>query len=288
MLFRPPRLWYNRPMNMKKLFLIALALFITLSCTVAGAEPTASPSAAPSASASPPPSGASQLIKYKDIGETVTRIQMRLRELGYFAFKPTGNFQTMSVDATIKFQQRQLDENGLPIMADGSVGAQSMAILFSPNAVRAEIVAGIPVGPSLQGTPAAVGELVDWSVVKTLLFAGQSYTVTDFNTGRQFRLTFTGGENHAEMEAASATDIAALKEVFGGQFSFFKRPAVIAVGDKLIAASLQGYPHGEDTVSGNDMDGHLCMYFSGSISHVSNLPDAEHAAQVYKAAGRDN
>ncbi len=277
---------------MKKFFLAALALCLTLFSATAAAEPTASPSAEPSASVSPSPSSpsgsVSTLIKYKDTGEPVVRIQMRLRELGYFAFKPTGNFQTMSMEAVIAFQQRQLDANGKPIISDGTVGAQSMEILFSPSAARAEIVSGIPVGPSLQGTPSVVGELVDWSEVKTLLSVGNTYVVTDYNTGRQFNLTFAGGENHAEMEASAATDVTAIKEVFGGDFSFFKRPAVIKIGDKNIAASLQGYPHGSDSVSVNDMDGHLCMYFNGSTSHVSNLPDAEHAAQIYKAAGRDN
>ncbi|HWR18057.1 MAG TPA: peptidoglycan-binding domain-containing protein [Clostridia bacterium] len=277
---------------MKKMFLVMLVLCLTFVSSTAIAEPTASPSNEPSVSISPSPSfssgSMSTLIKYKDTGEPVVRIQMRLRELGYFAFKPTGNFQTMSMEAVIAFQQRQLDANGKPIISDGTVGTQSMEILFSPSAARAEIVAGIPVGPSLQGTASVVGVFVDWSEVKQLLGAGVSYMVTDYNTGTQFSLTYAGGENHAEMEASTATDSIAIKEVFGGDFSFFKRPAVIKIGDKNIAASLQGYPHGSDSVSANDMDGHLCLYFNGSLSHVSNLPDAEHAAQIYKAAGRDN
>ncbi|HMM31802.1 MAG TPA: peptidoglycan-binding protein [Clostridia bacterium] len=282
---------------MKKLLLVTIAFVLTFACATAAAEPSASPSSTPAlpspsqtAGVSPSPTSPAatpELIVYKSIGETVVRIQMRLRDLGYFNFKPTGNFQTMTVDATIKFQQRQLDANGQSIIADGTVGPQSMGLLFSAAAARAEIVANIPVGPSLQGTPTVVGELTDWGQVKTMLVKGQSYTVTDFNTGSQFRLTYTGGENHAEMECSSATDTTVLKEVFGNDFSFFKRPAVISINGKNIAASLQGSPHGEDTVSSNDMDGHLCMFFNGSTSHVSNLPDAEHVAQIYKAAGRD-
>lgn len=288
-------IWYNQPM--KKLLLVTIAFVLTFACATAAAEPSASPSStlalpSPSQTAGVSPSLTSpavtpELIVYKSIGETVVRIQMRLRDLGYFNFKPTGNFQTMTVDATIKFQQRQLDPNGQSIIADGTVGPQSMGLLFSAAAARAEIVANIPVGPSLQGTPVVVGELTDWGQVKTMLVKGQSYTVTDFNTGSQFRLTYTGGENHAEMECSSATDTTVLKEVFGNDFSFFKRPAVISINGKNIATSLQGSPHGEDTVSSNDMDGHLCMFFNGSTSHVSNLPDAEHVAQIYKAAGRD-
>lgn len=271
---------------MKKCVLSALALGILLFCATAAAEPSPTPSYSAKPTVSPAASGSSELIVYRNTGETVLRIQLRLRELGYFNFKPTGNFQSMSVEATKKFQQRQLDANGQPIMSDGTVGAQSMSILFSQNAVRAEIVAGIPVGPLLSGSPKVTGELVDWNEVKPLLKTGQVYTVTDFNTGMEFNITFTGGENHAEVECTSATDVIELKSVFGGDFSFFKRPAVINIDGRNIAAALQGFPHGGDTISGNDMDGHLCLYFSGSRSHVCNLPDAEITGQIYKAAGR--
>lgn len=262
-------------MRMKKLFLIFLASLLVLLSAAAGAEVSPSPSV----------SGGSGLIVYRDTGETVVRIQMRLRELGYLHFKPTGNFQTMSQNATIKYQQRQLDPGGQPIIADGTVGPQSMALLFKPDATRDEIVAGIPVGPPLSGTPTIKGEAADWREVKTLLQAGDVYTVTDYNTGKQFSLTFAGGENHAEMECTDALDTVALKSVFGNAFSFFKRPVVIKIDGRNIAASLQGHPHGADSVSGNDMDGHLCLYFYGSVSHVSNLRDAEHDALVDKATG---
>ena len=119
-----------------------------------------------------------------------------------------------------------------------------------------------------------------------MLTLGKSYNVVDFNTGTQFSLTFTGGTNHAEMEATTAADTATIKSVFGNAFSYFKRPVVIMIGEKKVASSLQGFPHGTDTVSQNDMDGHLCLYFQGSLSHVGALPDAEHVNQVYKAAGR--
>jgi len=88
------------------------------------------------------------------------------------------------------------------------------------------------------------------------------------------------------MEAATAEDTAKLKSVFGGDFSFFKRAVVIDIDGRKIAASLQGQPHGKDMVPGNDMPGHLCLFFDGSLSHVGMLPDVEHVNHVYRAAGR--
>lgn len=267
----------------------ALIIAVVMTVLLAGsalADPTGSPEASPEGTAATPAAGTSDLIAYNSTGETVVRIQLRLRELGYFNYKPTGNFGTMTVEATKRFQQKQTDANGQAIMADGTVGAQSLAILFERAAVRSDIIASIPFGAALSGTPSVTGELVEWSEVKTLLSAGSSYLVTDYNTGTQWRMTFTGGENHAEVECASAEDTAAYKETFGGEFNYSKRPVVVDIGGRLVAASLQGYPHGEDSVSSNDMAGHACLFFSGSLSHVGGFPDVEHQTQVYKAAGR--
>lgn len=264
---------------MKRLAATILILALLSLCSAALAEPTASPS--------PENAGAQNgLIAFNSTGETVVRIQIRLRELGYFDYKPTGNFQNMTVEATKRFQQKQTDANGQPIIADGTVGAQTLSIIFGHNAVRADINATIPIGAALSGAPTVTGELADWSVVKEQLSVGQTYLVYDYNTGASWRMTYTGGENHAEMECASAEDTNVYKKAFGDEFNYSKRPVVIEIGEEKIAASLQGYPHGDDEVPNNDMAGHACLYFNGSLSHVGSLPDVEHQAMIYKASGR--
>ena len=47
------------------------------------------------------------VTEHLDTGEMVVRIQIRLRELGYFMFKPTGSFQNLTVNSVIAFQQKQ-------------------------------------------------------------------------------------------------------------------------------------------------------------------------------------
>lgn len=267
------------------------AILMILACLAFGPAALAEPSPSPSPSASPASSqggaaSASDLISYNSTGEMVVRIQLRLRELGYFNYKPTGNFQSMTVEATKKFQQKQTDDNGSPIIADGTVGEQTLNILFEHNAMRADIDIWIPIGKSLSGSPSVTGELVDWSEVKSLLTEGKSYIVHDYNTGAVWNMTFTGGDNHAEMECTSADDTALYRKAFGDTFNYSKRPVVIEIEGRLVAASLQGYPHGEDKVSNNDMAGHACMFFNGSLSDVGNWPDVEHQTLIYKAAGR--
>lgn len=219
-------------------------------------------------------------------GEMVVRVQLRLRELGYLNFKPTGNFLGMSVGATIAFQQSQSNLGGF-VSADGTVGPQTQNILFSARAVRAAIPANVsmPIGPSLKGTPTVKGELVSWDEVKTMLTENQSYTVTDYNTGHTFNMTYLGGEGHAEVECTTSDDTYVFRTVFGGTYNYSKRPVVIKINGKSVAASLFGYPHGEDAVSGNDMDGITCLYFDDSVSHVGHVSDIEHQKQVFTAAG---
>lgn len=218
--------------------------------------------------------------------EDVLRVQIRLRDLGYFNFKPTGVFQSMTADAAKKFQQKHTMDDGSPMIADGTIGAQSMDILFRHSVSRADIAANIPFGKALEGEPALKGELVPWSEVKTLLTIGTAYTITDFNTGLSFSMAFTGGENHAEMECPDAFNAGIYKEVFGGEYNYSKRSVVIAINGRQIAASLFGWPHGSDGYAANEMAGHACLFFDGSLSHVGSLPDAEHQELVFRAAGR--
>lgn len=227
------------------------------------------------------------IITLDESGEIVAQIQTRLRELGYFHFKPTGNYQGMTKNSVIAFQTFQEDESGTPFIADGTMGPQSLAKIFSTSAVRAPIAADvhIPIGKSAGSAQTQTGAQTPWSEVLTLLIVGESYALTDFNTGETFSMIFTGGAQHAEMECATREDTEKLQAVFGGAFSFFKRPMLISVNDTLIACSLQGEPHGESTVEGNSMPGHACLFFYESRSHVGGLSDVEHRENVAAAAG---
>lgn len=224
------------------------------------------------------------LIDLEDTGDYIVMLQIRLRELGYFHFKPTGRYQGMTRNAVIKFQTRQSTDDGKSIISDGTIGAESANILFSARAVRNEVEQRIPIGPKADGSQTQKGERMEWAAVKSLLQQGSTYTLTDFNTGVTFQMTYAGGENHAEMECKTPDDTAVYKKTFGEAFNFSKRPMLISLSGKQIACSLQGEPHGDDSVSGNDMTGHACLFFYGSKSHVGNLVDVEHNSNVVTAA----
>lgn len=219
-------------------------------------------------------------------GETVVRIQIRLRELGYLWFKPTGVYRAMTVKAVEEFQTRCV-AYGERLAVDGRMGEQSMLELFAPSAPKFRIPDSVhlPRGP-IADTLKVKGEVQSWSAVKQKLTVNDEYTVIDCNTGKEIKIVFIGGENHAEVEIAAESELENFNYISGSEYNFLKRPVVVMLGETAVAASIQCYPHGNDSVADNGMDGHFCLFFEGSLSHVGSLPDVEHNANVFAAAGR--
>ena len=233
-------------------------------------------------------SGTAGRIYGKDAtGSMVVRIQMRLRELGYLNFKPTGSYRSMTVEA-VKAFQKNCREAGLGSQVDGRMGSESLELLFKQGALRASLSdVSIPSGPRHSAsTLETTGVLVPWESVKLKLFTGASYKITDCLTGNTFELVFTGGENHAEMEPGNEEQLAAFKAICGKEYNYLKRPITVEIDGQQVAASIQCWPHGTDSLSGNGVDGHVCVFFEGSVSSVGNLPDIEHTENIYRAAGK--
>ena len=214
-------------------------------------------------------------------GAMVVRIQMRLRELGYLNFKPTGSYRSMTVAAAKAFQTNYRDNGGYDMMVDGKIGPQSLELLFRPDAKRVSLNGiSIPSGPRSGEGRGTTGDPVEWETVKTILKEGASYSFTDYYTGKVFELVFVGGENHAEMELPKDADISSFMAICGSEFNYLKRPVVIVIDGRKIAASIQCWPHGSDSIEDNQMKGHVCVYFEGSTSHVGHMPDVEHNENI--------
>ena len=91
-------------------------------------EPTPSPTPSPTPEPTPAPThGTYETLRKKDEGtkpEPVTRMQARLRELGYFAGEPDGIFGTETFNALVAFQL----SNGL--QGDGIAGQETQTYLY--------------------------------------------------------------------------------------------------------------------------------------------------------------
>lgn len=105
-------------------------------------------------------------------------------------------------------------------------------------------------------------------------------TVIDVNTLITYNVERVGGYNHADVEPLTADDTANFYKIYGNEWSWTRRPVWVKYGDRYIAASINGYPHSYDLVSGNNMTGHSCIHFYMSRTHGSNNLDFAHQEAV--------
>lgn len=153
------------------------------------------------------------------------------------------------------------------------------------------------------------GEYLDWWTEAQYVIPAQSvFEVVDFTTGRSFYAKRTTGSNHADVETLTLSDTNKMKDIWGGAFSWQRRPVIIKIDGRKIAASAASIPHaGNDSVAGgvwttwrsgdypagynldwvknNGIDGVFDIHFANSTRHSDGLVDAEHQKNVRIAAG---
>lgn len=203
------------------------------------------------------------LISQGSKGDAVVRIQKRLFDLGFYTYKPTGSYQAVTRAAVVRFQVQA------GIMSDGTIGTESMNLLFSSSARRIDFSPVIPLSfTGHSGTPAHRGKGMDWYEVKAALSVGIPYQLTNCYTGTTAKVLFLEGAYHAEMEPATALDRSIINGWIGAVNSCYKCVVVLELEGKPIAASIQW------------SEEHLCVYFTNSLSHVNGLADVEHESLI--------
>ena len=132
-------------------------------------------------------------------------------------------------------------------------------------------------------------ERLHWSEARQIVTIGTTLTVIDVRTGITWQMASFSNGNHADVEPLTAADTAAMLQAWGGRWCWQPRPIHVIVGDRILAASLNGMPHAGSTRSGNNMNGHVCMHFYGSRTHNGNRShERDHQNAVNEAfnAGR--
>ena len=234
---------------------------------------------------------ASALLRRGDSSAQVEKVQTQLKQLGYFDFNITGYFGPITEEAVKEFQE------ACGISTDGIVGPQT--IRYLDRYMNATTSRSSHINRDL---------LMPWFGKAEKVFAiGDVATITDLETGLQFKAKRTYGYNHADCEALTREDTAIYKKIFGGQFKWEMRAVIVEVNDHKIIASMAGMPHaGRDdmpanawvtnrsggfgtgtnlnAVHGNGMHGHFDIHFLGSKTHGTNRIDNRHQSQIFKAA----
>lgn len=138
----------------------------------------------------------------------------------------------------------------------------------------------------IKDTPGSqYGEYLDWwNEAQYVIPMGKTFTVKDFYTGITWQMTRTIGANHADCEPNTSTDSQIIESVWGG-FNWTRRPIIILVEGRQIAASMSSMPHDIDYIADNGVTGHMDIHFANSTRHKDGLIDYDHQANVKEAAG---
>lgn len=110
------------------------------------------------------------------------------------------------------------------------------------------------------------------------------FQIKDVKTGIVFEARRWAGSDHMDVEPVSAKDTALMKKAYNGSWSWDRRPILILYRGHVYAASMNGMPHEDNTISGNDFDGHFCIHFLNSKTHGSDKVDSDHQYCVTVAA----
>jgi hypothetical protein len=130
------------------------------------------------------------------------------------------------------------------------------------------------------------GELLPWKEAKKLVPKKGIITVVDLETGLSFKAQRRAGKHHADVQPLTAQDSAVMKQIYRGTWSWDRKAILVKADGRVLAASMNGMPHGGDGIPGNKFAGHFCIHFLDSTTHRSKKVDPDHQLMVWKASGQ--
>ncbi|MCL2203309.1 MAG: SH3 domain-containing protein [Defluviitaleaceae bacterium] len=126
-------------------------------------------------------------------------------------------------------------------------------------------------------------EILDWHSANVLLTRHTAVTIIDVRTGISWQVARFGGELHADVETVTAEDTANMHRAFDYTWTWEPRPVLVIIDGRTIAASINGMPHGIVTNFRNNVHGHFCLHFFGSLAHGAASVDLRHHNAVMEA-----
>ena len=195
-------------------------------------------------------------------GSHVRRLQQALAGLGYLPTGAAGVFSETTAQAVASFQK----DSGLRV--SGRADEASLRVLFT----KPKSVTGATLMPPWYGGGSG------------LIPRGAVFQVKDVRTGIKFTCSRMMGTSHLDAEPLTPFDTLAMKEAYGGDWSWDRRPVLLNYRGEVYAASMNGMPHGYYSNRGNTMKGHFCIHFFGSRGDTSQLVDSAHLQAAFEAS----
>ena len=113
-------------------------------------------------------------------------------------------------------------------------------------------------------------ELLEWSAVKGILKNGVPLHVYDVRSGVSFNIQCFSKGDHADVEPVTKEDTDTIFRIRNNVWSWAARPVWVTIGDRTVAASINGMPHDVTTIRDNGLNGHFCLHFKGSTTSSSS------------------
>lgn len=213
--------------------------------------------------------------KQGDSGTNVKKLQQALKLLGYYSGDIDGDYGDKTVQAVKRFQKNR------GMKQDGIAGSGTIRVLFGSSGSSKSSSSS----SSSSSNQSYKTEVLDWFAdnVTSVIPKKAKFTVKDVRTGKTFTAVRWSGLNHLDAEPATADDTAMLKKIYGGAWSWNRRPILILYRGHVYAASMNGMPHGTTTID-NGFDGHFCIHFKNSKTHGTEKVDPDHQKAVNVAA----
>ena len=131
----------------------------------------------------------------------------------------------------------------------------------------------------------AVPEKLNWfSTVINMFEKFSTATVVDCKTFKEYSVKRVGGYNHADVECLTKQDSQIMKSLYGGVWSWTRRPVWVNIDGVWVAGSINAMPHSYEYITNNDQDGHTCIHFYMSRTHGTDRVDEAHQNAVEYAA----
>ncbi|MBQ7866958.1 MAG: peptidoglycan-binding protein [Clostridia bacterium] len=215
------------------------------------------------------------IMRVGDSNSDVTKLQKALNILGYYKGSIDGKYGSGTKTAVKAYQKAK------GLTADGYAGELTIKSIFGSVSSKSLTTQDAPNG----GNTGYKTEVLDWykDNVSRLIPKNARFTVKDCLTGKTFEMVRWSGGDHMDAEPANDDATSTIKSIYGGSFSWRRRAILVKYNGHVYAASMNGMPHGTDTIS-NDFDGHLCIHFKNSKTHGSDKIDPDHQNAIEKAS----
>ncbi|MGG1684857.1 hypothetical protein [Pseudalkalibacillus sp. NRS-1564] len=127
-------------------------------------------------------------------------------------------------------------------------------------------------------------KLLPWEKANELLPRKSIFTMIDIESGTSFQVQRRAGSKHADIQPLTSKDTKVLKAIYQ-EWSWKRRAVIVLYEGKMIAASMNGMPHGAGALD-NGFNGHFCLHFLNSTTHRTPTPDPAHHLMILKAGGQ--